>query len=796
MNPVVAIGLGLLLLLAWGAWTANLVPGGDFEGATPPSFTFWSRDGTGSAEVVAAEEHGQVASIAHPGEQDWSLPFLDGFDVQPLQVYRMACDVKLAATPPEGKTWFSLIGYPEDETASPNWNYAPLVPDPSTTDWQHLEGRFIVSPGIAKMTLRLMGEGPAELQVDNIELELVGSLLVGAAASTQRNVTLRNNVLSVTLNPRNWSFIATDRRNGLRWQTFPCEQVVVLAASQVSDLEATFGAVVISDGSYERRLECVLTVRLDAEEPELAITTTADPALPVTRFVSTCPALAASGEGCELIVPMNEGRLYSCADRDIQPAWPQVLYSGHGLCMPWTGIADPKSGAAALWWTREADDAAMWLRYKEQGELASATGELLWQAQKGLWGYDRTVHYWFAEEGGYVGLCKRYRREAEEAGKLVTLAQKRVKLPAVERLIGAANTWLMAWDMKPEERIAALEWFKEQGVERLLHSNAVAPEEIEAAKSLGYLTSIYDIYQDVWDPADLEKAKLENRTQGWPDDIIMREDGTLMHGWVIRTEQGPVPGYVACGTQHKKWAEVNIPPDKVAYPREARFIDTTTAAALYECYNPLHPCSRTGEKDGKYALLDYVGQQGLVCGSETGIDWAIPVVSFFEGMMSLGPYRHPEAGYLQAGPEPNEETVRYQLNPGIRLPLFELVYHDCVVDYWYWGDCSNTFPSLWKQRDLFNALYATPPMFMVLKRATWEEQRNRMVETCKFLEPVFDAVEDAEMISHQFCSDDRQMQLTEFSNGVGVLVNFSESARSWKGFSVKPKSYRLLLRGE
>ena len=47
-----------------------------------------------------------------------------------------------------------------------------------------------------------------------------------------------------------------------------------------------------------------------------------------------------------------------------------------------------------------------------------------------------------------------------------------------------------------------------------------------------------------------------------------------------------------------------------------------------------------------------------------------------------------------------------------RIPLWELVYHDCVVAQWYWGDYNNKAPEVWPRRDLFNTLYATPPMFM------------------------------------------------------------------------------------
>ena len=58
------------------------------------------------------------------------------------------------------------------------------------------------------------------------------------------------------------------------------------------------------------------------------------------------------------------------------------------------------------------------------------------------------------------------------------------------------------------------------------------------------------------------------------------------------------------------------------------------------------------------------------------------------------------------------DLAKFQVGGKYRLPLWELVYHDCCVAYWYWGDYNNKLPALWDKRDLFNALYGTPPMYM------------------------------------------------------------------------------------
>jgi hypothetical protein len=165
----------------------------------------------------------------------------------------------------------------------------------------------------------------------------------------------------------------------------------------------------------------------------------------------------------------------------------------------------------------------------------------------------------------------------------------------------------------------------------------------------------------------------------------------------------------------------------------------------------------------------------LVCGSETGHEAAVPYVHYFEGMLSLGPYRVPDSGRRMADivEEVPQRVAKFQTGHFYRLPLWELVYHDCVVGQWYWGDYNNKLPSLWDRRDLFNALYGTPPMFM-FRREQWEQQRERFVRSYRTATPVARATGYVEMLSHRWLTDDRTVQQTEFANGVVVTVNFGD----------------------
>jgi hypothetical protein len=126
-----------------------------------------------------------------------------------------------------------------------------------------------------------------------------------------------------------------------------------------------------------------------------------------------------------------------------------------------------------------------------------------------------------------------------------------------------------------------------------------------------------------------------------------------------------------------------------------------------------------------------------------------------------------------------------------RLPLWELVYHDCAVSHWYWGDYNNKLPALWDKRDLFNLLYGTVPMFM-FDRELWAQNRERFARSYRNVCPVARAVGYAEMTDHRFLTGDRGVQRTTFANGVTVTVNFGQEAYELSsGTTVAPMGFAV-----
>jgi len=108
---------------------------------------------------------------------------------------------------------------------------------------------------------------------------------------------------------------------------------------------------------------------------------------------------------------------------------------------------------------------------------------------------------------------------------------------------------------------------------------------------------------------------------------------------------------------------------------------------------------------------------------------------------------------------------------GARFDVFDLVYHGCVVSYWYWGDYNNKLPALWSKRDLFNALYGEPPMYVVTPD-NWPQFRERVFASCRVAASSSRLTAMAEMTDHRILTADRTVQQTVFDSGVRVTVNF------------------------
>lgn len=721
----------------------------------------WSR--TEKAATLAARADGAL-ELRHSGDKDWTIHGLAPINVKPGDTFRLSCASEALGDIAKPKD-YSLDAILWDAKGNVlSWAYGSRSAKPG----EPVVTEFMIPPGGARIEPRVTGHGPTGLVLKGFKVESIGNRLPKDFARPA-DVTEETDCLKVVVSGADAALSVTDKRTGRVW---------------APKTTAAPGALVVTALSRSGRAICAtvidpLTLRTwgilvapSPKLPEVLVTVTGEGEMPAAFDY---PQAFATKPGDRLIVPMNEGISYPVDEGDGIPSR-LVAYGGHGVCMAFFGVQDDATGAGFMGIVETADDAAVAFRRPTWKDPFGAG--VSWEAQKGRFGYPRRLRYVFLEKGGYVAMCKRYRAYAKENGTLKTFAEKAKDRPLVDRLLGAANIW--CWE---KDKVGMAKKLKEAGIDRFLWSSGGSPEQVAALAQMdGVLVGRYDLYRDINHPEQLKKL---GRTWGtnmdaWPDGVAWNsaDSNDWRKAWGIQAKDGTWT-YCACmcDTVSAKFCRRNVSRELREKPYNARFVDVTTAAAWDICFNPAHPMTRSDSRACRMDLLRLLGDDfGLVVGSETGHDAAVPFCDYFEGMLSLCHYRVPDSGRKMTEIWTNvpPRVAKFQVGAAYRLPLWELVYHDCLCAHWYWGDYNNKLPSLWDKRDLFNVLYGTMGMYM-FNAKQWEADKDRFVRSFRVTSPVARKTGYSEMLDHRILSPDRLVQRTTFSDGTVVTVNFGDT---------------------
>jgi len=732
--------------------------------------TMWLRDkgvGVATPDTANALRGRRSFKVTHSGRRDWCASYGQNFEVRGLDFFEIAGFVKCENV--NGNVGLSVVTRDPDNRVL-NWLYG-VVSTQGTHVWKKLQRRFVVPGDCASIEFRITGMGPATAWFDELSLVKLGNLKDTISKSHRPDkVTFGNSLVRATFDLESGAMEIHDNRVNHIWrQMAPRRPLVFTSAEQLPDAKGyQLRAINLLDASS---LE--ITVRVSPHAPEIEVAFSGSGEM---KGFLPFPLPFVEKGVFYLAIPMNEGILFPVEDKSVR-SLTLIGYSGHGICMSWYGLTDLRKGIMTI--IETPDD--MRIRI-DRGDAGVLCVQPQWQSSLGKFAYTRKLRYWLSTEGGYVAQAKRYREYAKSIGRFKTLKEKLAENPDVDLLIGAVNVW--TWQ---RDKVGVCRELKSLGVDRVLWSSGGSARQIEQINALGYLTSRYDIYQDVWPPGKPANAKHE----GWPEDLVFLPDGSWMPGWEIRRTDGNYPGGVICSIPGLARAMRKIPQELRKIHYRARFIDTTTASPWRECYNPRHPQSRTMDRLNKMRLLEFCSKDmNLVVGTETGIDPSVPYVHYYEGMLSLGPYRLPDAGRnMVKYKPPTQDFLKYQVGAYYRIPLWELVYHDCTVSTWYWGDYNNKVPEVWDQRDLFNILYGTPPMWM-FDREIWQRHKDRFLRCYRNVCPIARKVGYAEMLSHEFLTKDHLVQRTRFSNGTEIVTNFGEKPFLCPdGVTVQPMGY-------
>mgnify|MGYP003291318957 CR=1 FL=1 len=634
-----------------------------------------------------------------------------------------------------------------------------------------------------------------------IKIFLVFIALWTAIAANAKVWTLTNDVLNVQFDDVASRFTVTDKRIGKQWTQAENKVLKVQKVTQRKNILTI---------TYGDNVRITALVWLPDNGDALHFKLTAPAGLSFSELQYPAPFTSGSCDDY-LLMTDGEGILLSVTDRDYPLSDGMTFFSGGGVCMSWMGVVDKDLNAGHMVIIETPYDARISVERQHDGLLAFAPR---WYPTMQQFGYNRKMTYHFFDQGGYVAQAKRYRDYVWKTQPITTLRQRTETMPSVDRMLGCPHIYV--WDDGREVSVARE--MKDSGIDRALflwdgnHYEYPEPGYDNVLRDMGYATGGYTLFTDLHkrDTATYEfdyegpRRFVHSVYPGRFNELAARKiDGSTYSNQF---------GTYACPSVMESEMIKRLDREFAEYPHDCVFFDVYQANGLYECYNKSHQVSRAQYAEAIiHNLKNAIERYNIYTGGEWGADYAAPYSIFVHGMMTIqwpwwnsGELDEPGSVYnygsWRNNPHPDIQVgtalaapsyMKYSANETIRIPLYELVYHDAVVTSWRWEDANHKNPEIWWKKDLFNVLYGSAPLWS-LDKYRWQRFHKSLADSYKRICPTIRSVAYDEMINHTFLSTDHKVQRTDFSSGKSVVVNFSDAEYQYQGKTIAARSFLVL----
>lgn len=612
---------------------------------------------------------------------------------------------------------------------------------------------------------------------------------------------LGNGDMKVILDDRTALISVSDLRTGKVWVQDPLD--FPLTVKKVKSYGNTLEVTLEGDFAF--------TMNLTLRDASLDVVLSADGRKSMSELAYPAP-FRTPDRNHYILLTDGEGLMLPVWDQDYRLGEGMTYFCGGGLCMPWMGMLDGsrESGYMAV---LDTPFDAMLQPFRQSGD-SLISFRTVWLSSLDRFGYDRKMTFHFFDKGGYVAQCKKYREYAWKRNGVETLRRKQEQFPALSKMLGAPHVYV--WDTGREVGLARR--MKEKGVDKALilwdanHLPYPVRGYDDSLKVLGYGSGGYELF------TDLHKRDTAVN-DAYPFDGPLRHKHCVYpgkyHDLAARKKDGGTYsnqfGTYACPAAMGQEIRDKMDRKNEDYGHETLFLDVYQANGLYECWNPDHPVTRGGYADAIMENLKLLEEDyGWYIGGEWGADYAVPRSVYAHGMMTLqrpwwgseidergtiyyyGDWRNNSRPSIQVGSRTAGPTYyKYCINEALRVPLFELVYHDAVVTSWRWEDANHHYPELWWKKDLYNILYGTAPLWSI-DSPRWEAFEKTFISSYETVCPWLERIAYDELLNHEYVTEDGRIQRSDFSSGVSVVVNFSDYDYDYEGRSVKARSFVIL----
>ena len=489
--------------------------------------------------------------------------------------------------------------------------------------------------------------------------------------------------------------------------------------------------------------------------------------------------ISGGGMASYSLLPMRQGMLLP---NDWPTAMKKLDFDGM-MCttaayMPWFGQVENGAGYIAI--VEQPWDAAYAVDHPAGGPTRI---HMSWLPSLGKMAYRRTMRYTFLGKCDYNDLAKVYRGYAKETGLFTTLAEKAARNPRVDKLIGSAivhtgikthidpttrwydhehperNNVVVPFSQRAREMVK----LKDAGIDKLyLHLDGWGepgydnqhPDYLPACteaggwdgmkelsdtmQSLGYMFGIHDQYRDYY-----FNAKTFD-----PDFAMRKVDGTI---YDINLWAGGRQSYL-CATQAAYYVKRNFTElFRHGIHLEATYLDVFNCNEGDECIHPWHRMTRQESFALRKRCFDLLCSWGIVPSSEEVGDWAMQTQVFAH----YGPYD----GMMNGPDKPDY---------GIDVPLYNLVYHDCMIVPWFLDARAPHGVDV-----LLYALLNGGAAYVNNELSGAE--LDRAVARYKTVAQLQERIAKCEMVRHSFLDGDPSRQRAEYSDGTVVTIDTKDN---------------------
>ncbi len=385
--------------------------------------------------------------------------------------------------------------------------------------------------------------------------------------------------------------------------------------------------------------------------------------------------------------------------------------------------------------------------------------------------------------------AKAFRRYELQHKSLPALSRRARKTPALNNLIGGANIKFVNYvhregsagesDVAPRpesfeqvyrfedvarvcadlkaggiDRAMAIFWgWGKEGYDRL-HPDFLPANEwaggdgalrtaSDSIRQLGYTVGGHDNFQDIYQAAP---------SFGQGETVAVTPEGSLCKGGFWTGGRC----YIQCSAEQVRFARRNLPDVRQRYGWNALFVDTVTAAFLYECYSEVHPRSREDDRRDKWTLMEEARSLFGVFGSEAGQSWGAECMDYWEGIL------------LQA-PEKRSWWWSDKLH-GRPLPVFGAVYRDILLAYQHQSQgLHSDLPGFF-----LASLRSGQPPYYFFDKDYYPQQASYFRKTYEVLAYLHRFTADETIETHSWLTPDQQVEKVVLTGGTVIITNASD----------------------